>query len=119
MPLFALEIIEETWSDKFSFSSNIIPKCFWCVLLITSSLLKNNGEWIGLISLPEKITSCACFEGSGLKDIFHWKARELIFSRSWFKSDAELLELKTVENKDVSSANSFALVIKPSGKSLI
>ena len=68
-------------------------------------------------SFAGKKTSWACLE-SGLKLIFHWKANFLILGKSLFKSFFALLILCTVTNNEVSSANSFRLNWRPSGKLL-
>ena len=72
-----------------------------------------------------KMTSWACLVVSGLKFIFHWVAQLLILSKSLlrFKSlitlFAEVWMSRITENKDVSSAKSFALDERPSVRSLM
>ena len=71
------------------------------------------------------MTSEACLVVSGLKFIFHWVAQLLILSKSLlrFKSlirlFAEVWMSCITENKDVSSAKSFALDERPSVRSLM
>ena len=71
------------------------------------------------------MTSEACLVVSGLKFIFHWVAQLLIFSKSLlrFKSlkrlFADVWMSCITENKDVSSAKSFALDERPSVRSLM
>lgn len=63
-----------------------------------------------------KITSCACFEESGLKFFFHCKAHLLVlFSIQLFGAK---FTLWAMENKEVLSTNDFGLKVKPSDKSL-
>ena len=55
----------------------------------------------------EKITSWACFLGSGLNDAFHWWAQLEIFAKSlfnWSVNKTDRLTFFTVEKIDVSSA---------------
>ena len=66
-----------------------------------------------------KFNSWACFLGSGLNLIFHWKAQSLIFLKLLFRSyDAEFM-FWTTENREVSSANTFVFGVKPPDKSLM
>ena len=67
--------------QKFNFSSENKPRCFWYGVCINWLLLKIKTGWLGFLILLEKITSCTCLEGSGLKFIFHWYAQLLVFSR--------------------------------------
>ena len=67
----------------------------------------------------KKNNSLACFEGSGLNDIFHLKAQLDIRFRSSLSIAASLLLSFITENIDVSSANIFILDWIPSGLSLI
>ena len=82
-------------------------------------LLKFNDGWFGLLSFLEKITSCACLLGSGLKLIFHWNAHLFIFFRSSFKFFADKVISWTTEKKEASSANSLGFETKLSERSLI
>ena len=67
----------------------------------------------------EKITSFACLAGSGLNDIFQLKAQARIFTKSLFSLEKETLALFTTEKREVSSANSLALVVRARGRSLM
>ena len=81
-------------------------------------LLKCKGGEFPFSRLFEKHTSIACLFGSGLKDIFHWKAHLLTFARSELSWVFELLLSFTFENKDVSSAKILHTEVNPAGKSL-
>ena len=104
---------------KFSLLSKIKPRCFWDSVWLTWELLKVRLGWTGLLSFLLKITSCACLVRSGLNMIFHWQAYLLTFLRSFLSSWVLAAMSQKTEKSDVSSANNFALVIKPSGRSLI
>ena len=106
-------------SLKSSLVSKIIPRCLWFVDCMATVLLKFNDGWFGLLSFLEKITSCACLLGSGLKLIFHRNADLFIFFRSPFKFFADKVISWTTENREVSSANSLGFEIKFSERSLI
>ena len=67
----------------------------------------------------EKITSFACLAGSGLSDIFQLKAQSRIFTQPFFSLEAETLALFTTEKREVSSANSLTLIVRPRGRSLM
>ena len=67
----------------------------------------------------EKITSFACLVGFGLNDIFQLKDPSRIFIKSLFSLEAETLVLFTTEKRQVSSANSLTLVVRPRGRSLM
>ena len=69
--------------------------------------------------LREKINSCACLVGSGLKFIFHWNAHSPIFFKSLFRSIFEASTFVTTEKSEVSSANNLGFDAKLSDKSLI
>ena len=73
---------------KSNLVSNIIPRCFWVDDDLTKFPLKYNGGWSILLIFLLKITSWACFLGSRLNLIFHWKAVSLIFIKSLFRSFA-------------------------------
>ena len=117
------EILSKTpfkYSLKFSLLSKIKPRCFSHSVWVTWELLKVRLGWTGLLSFLLIITSCACLVRSGLNIIFHWYAHLLIFLRSLLSSSVLAAMSRTTEKSDVSSANNyFALVIKPSGRSLI
>ena len=87
--------------------------------LLTRMLLKNISGWIFLVVFLLKMTSWACFVGSGLKLIFHWKAHLFISFRSLLGLLAVLSGTLTVENRDVSSANNLGLHWRLSDKSLM
>ena len=69
--------------------------------------------------MREKISSCACLVGSGLKLIFHWKTHSPIFFKSLFRSIFEASTFLTTEKSEVSSANNLGFDAKLSDKSLI
>ena len=52
--------------------SHPIPKCLWVEHWATGVSLKKTAGWDALTAFLENITSWACLEISGLKDIFHW-----------------------------------------------
>ena len=47
------------------------------------------------------------------------KARSCVFSKSLLSLEAERLALFTTEKREVSSANSLTLVVRPGGRSLM
>ena len=71
------------------------------------------------LSSVKKITSWACLDGSGLKDIFHLLAHRLTLSRSLFSFCDVLTGSRTTENIEVSSAKNFTLDSRLSDISLI
>ena len=104
--------------------SRTIPRCFWfaafITLLLLLLLLLNTCEGCNItLDFRLKMTSCACFFGSGLKAICNWKIHLSIFAKSLFSSRAEALLSKITENKGVSSTNSLAFENYPSNKLLI
>ena len=102
-----------------SSSSRCISKCFWGDICWTVELLNKRGGWYILSILREKITSWACLDESGLKDIFHLLAQRLTLSRSLFSFYEVLIGSRTTENIEVSSVKSFTLGSSLSDKSLI
>ena len=92
---------------KSNLVCNIIPRCFWVDDDLTKFSLKHNGRWSILLIFLLKITSWACFLGSGLNLIFHWKDQWLIFIKSLFRSINVEFIFWTMENSQVSSANNF------------
>ena len=66
-----------------------------------------------------KNTSCACLVVSGLKLIFPWVSHLPILSKSLLRLFVEVWMSYITENKDVSSAKSFALDERSSVRSLI
>ena len=75
--------------------------------------------WLTLTVFLGNITSCACLERSGLKVTFHFYAQWKIYFRSLSSWLAEILGSYTVEDNDVSSANSFTVASKFSGRSFM
>ena len=71
--------------------------------------LKVIDGWLTLTVFLENITSCACLERSGLKVILHFYAQWKKIFRSLSSWLAEILGSYTVEDNDVSSANSFTI----------
>ena len=98
---------------------NIIRKCFWLDNDLIKFSLRYNRGWSVLLIFLLNFTSWACFSGSGLNLIFHWKTQLLIFIKSLFRSFAVEFIFWTTENREASSANSFRFEVKPSDKSLI
>ena len=66
-----------------------------------------------------KITSCACLLMSRLKLIFQCNAQSITLARSSFNTFVEAFTLKTTENSEVSSAQSYVLKDESFVKSLI
>ena len=66
-----------------------------------------------------KMVSRACFVGSELKLIFHWKAQLFISFRLLLRLLAVLSGSLTVGNRNVSSANNLRLHWRLSDKSLM
>ena len=117
--LFFLVKIVLIWMSKYNFESKYRPKCFWESALRTGMLLKNILGWIFLVVFLLKMTSWACFVGSGLKFIFHWKAHLFISCRSLLRLLAIFPGTLTVENRDVLSVNNLGLHWRLSDKSLM
>ena len=67
----------------------------------------------------EKTTSWACFEASGLNNIFHLYPHCDILDKSSLRDSDEELESRTTEKIEVSSAKSLIFEVSPSVKSLI
>ena len=67
----------------------------------------------------QEITFFAHLVGSGLNKLFQLKTQSCIFAKSLFNLEAETLALFTTEKREVSSANSLALVVRPRGRSLM
>ena len=86
-------------SQKSKLLSRYTPKCFWyCIYLLTESLLKFSGGCDIFFILREKTAFCAYLMGSRLGDIFHWLAQAFIFLKSLFKLLADKFILLTTEN---------------------
>ena len=92
--------------------SNTISRFFAYEVELTKLQLENN----------EGITSYACFEGGGLKFVFHYKTHLLTSFKSLL-NQIKLFSAKfkswTMGNKEVSSANNFGLEVKPFDKPVI
>ena len=71
------------------------------------------------IFVCEKTISWACFEASGLNNIFHLYPHCDILDKSSLRDSDEELESRTTEKIEVSSAKSLTFEVSPSGKSLI
>ena len=95
--------------EKFNFTSNVKPRCFWNKLLLNGILLTKRVGWNIFLIFLLNITSCICLLKSGLKIIFHWKHQLVIGLRSWPKVVAFVRMLFTTEKRDVSSAKSLQL----------
>ena len=104
---------------KSKLVSNTVPRCLWVDDDLTNFWLKHTGGWSILLIFLLKITSWACFLGSGLDLILHWKAKTFIFIKSLFRSFAVEFIFWTSENREVPSANNFGFDVKSSDKSLI
>ena len=76
-------------------------------ILGTWMLLKNNGGWLIFFIVWLKMTSRTCLLISGLKFIFHWKAKSLILAQSLFSLFADVFMWCVMENKYMSSENSL------------
>ena len=117
--LVYLIILLSICSLKFSLESNTKSKCFWLSATWIFALLKWKVGYFLLFRVLEKHTSRACLFGSGLKNIFHGKARLLIFARSKLVWEFELPLSFTFDNKYVSLAKILHFEVNLSGKSLI
>ena len=76
-------------------------------------------RWDDFVIFLENIASLSCLLWSGLNDIFRWYAHSDIFCKSLFNSFAEVLGSWTMENNDVSSANSFTVDVMSTDRSLM
>ena len=104
---------------KSNLVCNIIPRCLWVDDDLTMFSSKYNGGWSILLIFLLKITYWACFLGSGLNLIFHWKGQSLIFIKSLFRLFAVEFIFWATENREVSSANNSGFEVKPSDESFI
>ena len=80
--------------------SCLIPLCnvlSWSCL--TEFWVKYNGGWSILLICLLKITSGACYLGSGLSFTFRWKPQSLLFVKSLFKSHAAEFMSSTTEKE--------------------
>ena len=95
-----LFILCSTVSRCFSKYSRV-SKCFWDVVSVTLLLLLLNtsGRYDIALDFRLKMTSFACFLGSGLKLTFHWNAYLFTFAKSLFSSRAEVLLSWITENR--------------------
>ena len=76
--------------------------------------------WLEGFFLREKTTSWACFEASGLTNIFRLYPHCDILDKSSLRdSDEELHHYLLMREIEVSSAKSLTFEVSPSGKSLI
>ena len=75
--------------------------------------------WLEGFFLRGEITSGACFEISELHNIFHWYVQCDILDKSSLRDSDQVLESRTTEKIEVSSAKSLASGVNPFGKSLI
>ena len=69
--LFTLYSTASRCLSKDNQASRIILGCFWDVACIALLLLNTSGRCNIALDFRPKITSRACFFGSGLKPIFH------------------------------------------------
>ena len=108
------------WPLKLRFESKTTTKCFWWEHLVILLLLNLTGgcDKSYETNLRGKITSCACFLGSGLNSIFYWLAQWFIFCKSVLSSVTHLSRSRTFE-KNVSSAKILHIEVIPSGRSFI
>ena len=105
--------------SNINFESSITPKCFWDDDWETQVLLNTNGDWYISFALWLKMTIWTCLVESGMKFILRWKAQLFIISMFLLRSFADVWVTCTNDNKEVSSANSFVLVVRHSTRSLI
>ena len=85
------------YSRKFNLLSRNIPKCFWRGACGTTFSLKNKEGWLVVCTLREKISSCTCLVGPGLKFIFHLNAHSPIFFKSLFRLIFEVSTFLTTD----------------------
>ena len=89
-----------------------------CEALSTDISLKDVFGWDESPFCLEKITSYAGLVEFELKSIFNLNTHFEINERSWVRFLALSFLFLAILQKDVSFANSFALLFKPSGTSL-
>ena len=70
-------------------------------------------------NLWEKISSFACFLGSGSNCIFQWLVYWLIFCKSVLSSVTDLSKSRAFEKREVSSAKMLHIEVIPSGRSFM
>lgn len=97
--LFTLATIDLIWTSNFNLESNISPKWFWQLTWETRIWLKNTWEWLASWVFLLKISSCAFFEKSRLKLLFHWNAHLRISSKSPLRLLVVVSNFLTVEKR--------------------
>ena len=85
----------------------------------TLVLLNTNGGWYTSFASRLKMTSWACLVESVLKFVYHCKVQLFIIFKPLLRSFAGVWVSCTTGNKEVLSANSFTLVVRPSVRSLM
>ena len=110
-PMLTLTVLLTDWRglSKLSLESSLFYRF---VIKIDNRVNRNS-------LFPDECNFLHLLKGSELNFILHWKAYSLIFSRSWLRSFVEVSMSWTTENKDVSPANSFHLLLLSFDKSLI
>ena len=104
---------------KLSFWSSVIQRSFWWDDVSTWTLLKLMVGWFCICFFLENKTSCPGLLGSELKSNFQLKVHLEINFRSSLRIFALSFSSLTIENRDVSSANSFSLDFNSPGNSLM
>ena len=117
--LFMLFSAFFSWKLTSNLVSNTIPRCLWVDVNLTKFWLQYNRGWRILLVFLLKITSWACFLGSGLNLIFHCKTKSLNFIKSLFRLFAVEFIFWITENREVSSADNFGFEVKSPDESLI
>ena len=69
--LFILHSTVSRCFSKENRASRVIPRCLWDAACIALLLVNTSDGCDVALDFRLKITSCACFFGSGLKIIFH------------------------------------------------
>ena len=95
------------------------PKCLWVSTFSTTRLLKYKLGCFGECSILVKTTFWVCLAESELKTIFYCSPHCQIFLSHYIAHILQIHILQISENKEVSSANSFTLLVKLSTISLI
>ena len=119
MILLYLLIMSSRCSLNFNLVSRIKPRSLWLSDILAWDWFKESGLVLFLTILGEKQISVACFLGSVLNSIFHWKARYLIIMRSSFNTRSDFLKSWHFENQDMLSASILLIDWIPSRNSLI
>ena len=89
------------------------------LLFLNHKFIEEEIRMNGFLRFFRKKNYWDCFVGSGLKVIFLCLAQSRILSRSLFSIFAVSSGSKTIEDKDVSSANNFTFDFRPAAKSFI